>query len=115
MKRDFDLIRLILLAAESASENIAAPAFSNHTNSEVSYHIRLLVEAGLLGHDQLNDGYLLLDSGYRLTWQGHDFLDNIRQPAAWKRLKLAIEKAGGLSFELLKQLALKYASETFLN
>lgn len=41
----------------------------------------------------------------RLTWQGHDFLDKVRDPEIWHATKEGAKKAGGFSLELLGALA----------
>ncbi len=41
----------------------------------------------------------------RLTWDGHDFLDSIRDPVIWQETKEGVKKAGGFSLELLGDLA----------
>jgi hypothetical protein len=51
----------------------------------------------------------------RLTWAGHEFLDARRKDALWQKVKaVALQKSGGLGFEVLKQLATKLAIETAL-
>ena len=40
-----------------------------------------------------------------LTWKGHDFLDQIRDPAIWSATKEGVKKAGGFSVDILKALA----------
>lgn len=45
-----------------------------------------------------------------LTWNGHEFLDNVRNDTVWAKLKRAVaEKGGAVSFDVLKALALSYA------
>ena len=86
MKRDMKIVRLILEAAESYSENIQVPrAFiydtvieklgtENPNNDLILYNIILLIDNGYL-YDY--------DSAYnvtlRLTWDGHDLLDKLRK------------------------------------
>lgn len=41
----------------------------------------------------------------RLTWEGHDFLDTIRDDEVWAATKDGVKKAGGFSLELMKALA----------
>jgi hypothetical protein len=37
----------------------------------------------------------------RLTWSGHEFLDNVRDPEIWRRTKEGADKVGGFSLEVL--------------
>jgi Hypothetical protein (DUF2513) len=41
----------------------------------------------------------------RLTWEGHDFLDAIRDPEIWCKTKSGAEEVGSFTFDLLKELA----------
>ena len=90
MKRDMDLVREILLQLENSNAQPLGPAeiaIEGRTNTEVSYHIELLHEAGLLearnwsshsGHDW---------RAIRLTWWGHEFLDAARSDTIWREAK----------------------------
>ncbi|ARR55301.1 hypothetical protein HY78_18570 [Rhizorhabdus wittichii DC-6] len=44
-------------------------------------------------------------SGIRLTWEGYDLLDAIRDPAIWRSVKRAASKVGSWSIETLAALA----------
>jgi hypothetical protein len=41
----------------------------------------------------------------RITWNGHDFLDSIRDPRIWDKAKRQVQGAGGFTVDLLKDLA----------
>jgi hypothetical protein len=43
-----------------------------------------------------------------LTWEGHDFLDAVRDPEVWKRTMDGAGKMGGWTFGLLKDLGAAY-------
>ena len=96
MKRNMDLIRAILLYVEEhddGTKSLAVNALTlpdeYRTVNELSFfeHIALMKERGLIE----TDGYLIR----RLTWEGHEFLDNSRSPEVWNAAK---ESAGHLSF-----------------
>lgn len=111
MKRDLDLIREILLAAESnrPGEDL------NHNSVDlgesidvVAAHVELLVDAGYV------DAHVSKDHAYgyrkwfvyRLTMQGHDYLDSVRDPEIYRETKSRLKKVGGTaSLEVVKQLA----------
>lgn len=108
MKRDMDLVREILLAVERSdadpidSIQIVIP---NYTLTQVSYHVHIMEEAGLVEALDLSS-----DDGYdfepkRLTWHGHEYLDTIRDPAIWRETKKQMEAAGGFSLDLVKAIA----------
>ncbi|HBG31044.1 MAG TPA: hypothetical protein DDW98_10500, partial [Gammaproteobacteria bacterium] len=73
------------------------------TSEEISYHVQLLHEAGLL---KAQDYSSIGDYDWKpltLTWEGHEFLDAARNETLWNRAKsIALEKTGGLGFEALK-------------
>jgi Hypothetical protein (DUF2513) len=41
----------------------------------------------------------------RLSWEGHDYLDAVRDPKIWKMTKEATDKVGSWAFELVKEVA----------
>lgn len=109
MKRDMDLIRGILLAAEEGTDTIDVQegiAGIEATAEELEYHLNLMRQADLINVDAVSLGGAYFLQG--LTWAGHDFLDTIRDPEVWKRTKDGASKVGGWSFGLLKDLATAY-------
>jgi hypothetical protein len=44
-----------------------------------------------------------------LSWQGHEFLDNIRNPDVWGRTKEGMKAVGGFGLEIAVQVAKAYA------
>ena len=110
MKRDMDLCRKILLDTEAApfapATEVEAEGFSHQ---EVSFHIMLLQEAGLLkGVD-----FTAVNGEHnwcveRLTWEGYEFLDAARDNKRWAKAKDVMTKVGGLSLPVLVQLLTSY-------
>lgn len=41
----------------------------------------------------------------RITWEGYDFLDSIRDDAIWRETKSEAKKFGAFSYDTLKALA----------
>ena len=97
MQRDMDLIRDLLLKIESdptldGSRYVIfndPSEFGSHTLNEITYHVDLLMEAGLVKGEI--GGELPLVS--RLTWQGHEFLADTSDPGVWANV---MERARGL-------------------
>jgi hypothetical protein len=114
MQRDMDLVRELLLKLESLpmrpgavvliSGNDAELAVPGHSADEIEYHLSLIREAGLVESpgSQLACGGI---SFRRLTWEGHNFLDSVRDPLIWRETKEGAKKAGGFSIDLLVALA----------
>lgn len=112
MKRDMDLLRLLLLRLETISENDGVDTWEYTKDDiglesfewdQVVYHYGLACEAGLVasgGNGQI--GRILVR---RLTWAGHDFVDAVRDDEIWRRTRQSATAAGGFSVDLLKDLA----------
>ena len=105
MKRDMDLIRLILLALEG-DEVACERSKSEYDRAAIAYHAALMIEAGFVDGVVSNDengipAHCVLQ---RMTWAGHDFLDAMRDETIWKRAKESILKPiGGVAFDVLKE------------
>ena len=112
MKRDMDLVRLILLEIEKSSEDPRSQVrlkIQNYTFEQVSYHIMIMHEADLIeAVDSSTMGSSSVWYPKRLTWYGHEFLDAARNDSIWKKAK---EKASSMNFELLKELLLGLARQ----
>ena len=113
MKLDKDLVREILLAVEAHDEpeGLIALKIDDHSAEEVSYHVRLLDEAGLLA--ALNTGGIdrFRWQPQRLTYKGHEFLDTVRDGEVWRRTKVGAEKAGVASIGFLLELGKAYGKQ----
>jgi repressor of nif and glnA expression len=105
MKRNFDLVRVILIEFENrdAAGNtpIAPIGFSN---DDVRYHIQILVDAGLINQVVIPSNGQTRSN--QLTWEGHEFLDSIRDESQWEKIKSVVkDKGAALSFEVIKMTA----------
>jgi hypothetical protein len=110
MKRDFDCIRTILIALEALGDDRAylrSAAMDGFDEETVTYNMHLLIQADLVEGQCSNPL-----SGprscvvQRLTWNGHEFLDNIRPQPIWNRIKaVAREKGLSLTFDAVKAIA----------
>ncbi|HWM89533.1 MAG TPA: DUF2513 domain-containing protein [Thermoanaerobaculia bacterium] len=117
MKRDMDLARRILFAVEEAPlDGETDLNFDDFSQEEISYHVMLLSEAGLI-EAQDQSGYGGSDwQPERLTWAGHEFLDASRDQGRWEKAKkLVREKVGGLTFDALKAVLIRLATEAALH
>jgi hypothetical protein len=120
MKRDLDLIKQILLHFENKTdwkheENLEIDGFDKDL---VAYNIQLMYESGLINGEAITSktGRIYDVLPFRLTWKGHEFLDNIKDQSRWEKIKkLIVSKGGNFSIELIKKLAFKLAEEKLLN
>ncbi len=111
-----DLIRDILLKIEEYNEptgwiNIT---IAGYTDLEISYHIKLLSQAGLIEAFNGSDTAGFDWKAKSLTWEGHEFLDSARNNTIWEKTKSVIKtKALGASFEIVKEI-LKEITVSFI-
>ena len=115
MQRDMDLARAVLLEVERRSwpEQGKPIAIHGYSGEQVGYHVKLLAQAGLIEAidcSSFDDKFAWYPTS--LTWTGHDFLDAAREHNRWERAKTLIkDKAGSVSFDILKQILVKLSLE----
>ena len=112
MKRDWDLIREVLLKIEEKADTVVAELdVEGFPPAEINYQLRLLYGADLI--ECVVAEYRDKDPTYwpkTLTWEGHDFLDAIRNEDVWTKTKTTVEdKVGSVTFEVLKAIAIEIA------
>jgi len=105
MKRDFELVRKLLLHIEGEQVEL-----SSYTEEQILYHKALLLDAGLAEgpkphyssrqFSEIPDQVIIR----RLTWEGHDLIDAIRDEGHWQKVKDWVKEAGKiLTLETLKE------------
>lgn len=121
MKRNWDTIREIIIRLEEKTDKDYALRLSNfpkERSSEISYHVELLIEAGLV-HGEMSKTIGLAVHDFiitRLTWQGHELLDAIKSDTIWNKTKQSfLSKGLSMSFDLVKSVAVKIASDYLKN
>lgn len=112
MTRDMELIRTILLKVEADpkfdgsyhSAGAASLGITDHTDEEVLYHLVMLVDAGfLVGNTKMaRMGDVVVA---KLTWNGHEFLDAIRDPDIWSKTKERAKGVASIGLGLVWELA----------
>ncbi|TBU83535.1 DUF2513 domain-containing protein [Phytopseudomonas dryadis] len=106
MKRDWELIRELLLQIEAleTGHHFFPQAVNEHSAESVGYHIHLMCQAGLIEcsqHHPWNGGPVSIANGLTLT--GHDLLDGIREGSLWEAKKAFLQaRVGGITYEGLK-------------
>jgi hypothetical protein len=115
MKRDWELVREMLLEIEGLDKGHHFFPLSTHEHSgdSVAYHLHLLEQAGLVecaDHRPLSGE--LVRIGKALTLPGHDLLDLIRDENLWLVKKaFLIEHLGGITIDALKTTMAMYPSD----
>ena len=98
MKRDMDLVRKILLEIEAnyVSTAICGLEIEGYDMAAVAYHCKILHDAGLISNYNANYGDDEIDyfSVGSLTWDGHDYLDKVRDDSLWAKTKDTIVQKG---------------------
>lgn len=111
MKLDHDLVRKIMLYLEDnltfdkqiMSSQITIPEF---TSEEIQYAVNKLDEAGFLKCKAFKP--YKFKAIFEITWEGHCFLDNIRDDGVWKNTKQKISKLASISLPIVSQVAASY-------
>jgi hypothetical protein len=128
VKRDLNLVREILLRLEPLSANPDQPVpldigkppldIPNYTDEQIAYHLRIMNDGGLIdyGHMGIQTPGLGGPSDVRfrmprfngLRWQGHEFLDDVRDPKTWEATKKTFSKVGDVSLQVAWEIARAY-------
>ncbi len=112
MKRDMDLVRLILLEIEGSEyKEIEGFYIDGYEASSVKYNGELLLQAGLI--DKFCEDSIGELTAGQLTWEGCDYLDKIRDNSIWKQTKDAIKEKGlPLVFDTIKTISTAFITAT---
>lgn len=116
MKRNMDLCRLILFKIEDEYKSTALShlQIDGYDIEIIAYHCDLLFEAGLIKSYKstyASDKIYFFSVG-ALTWEGHDFLDKIRENTIWNRTKNRIkENALPMTLEVIKTIAISLIND----
>jgi Hypothetical protein (DUF2513) len=106
MRKDVDLIRLILLQVEGETQ----VDLSSYSADQINFHKALIKEGGLAegivsystakdARSDIPDLAVLT----RLTWDGHEFLDKAKSEKTWAKAKDLVQRNGAtLSLEAMK-------------
>lgn len=111
MQRDMDLVRSILMKIDEGNgrmrmSDLLAEDATDQDRQKLVYHLKMLTEqtgfvSGIAAHTMSGNNWIELD----VTWAGHEFLDNIRDPDVWKQTKAGASKVGGFSLKILSSVA----------
>lgn len=116
MKRDMDLVRVLLLKIGEAPFPIKfsdiVPETDGQAYENAAYNLRMLVEEvgfvkGIDASSNSGEDWLNL----QLTWYGSDFLENVRDPGVWQKTMEAGKKVGGFGIEIMIGVAKEYLKE----
>ncbi len=106
MTRDDEYIRKLLLEIEAQEipyVTVARILDPSQEELKRNYHIELLCDARLM----TSQG----GSGYRLTNQGHDYIEAIKNDTVWQKTKSAAAQVGGTTLGMMKDIAVAYLKQ----
>lgn len=109
MKRDMELVRKLLITIEESNGHEALTLPSDIDKVEVAYHLEIMDQAGFVKNNTKwagNKPYWIIAS---LTWDGHEFLDSVRNESIWNKTKEGIKmkglELGSIPLEVIKDYA----------
>lgn len=108
MRLDNDCIRDIMLYIEDNTHTIKDQVNVrsmikelNYDRETVYYHLEKMAQANFIKSlNGKNDHYVS-----SLTWEGHQYLDNIREDHIWKAVKEKANTVGSVSLQVMIPLA----------
>lgn len=121
MKRDLELVKLLLLEIEEKYQGNPIQSLpeneKNHSKQEIEYHLELMNSYGLINcriTKTFGGSHFIIQG---ITWSGHDFLDAARNDVVWKAAEDEAEKKGSkfreLPFEIAKALLIQASKNMF--
>ncbi len=111
MKLDHECVRDVLLYLEENLEinnNVKASRIQipEKTTEEIIYTCQKLMEASYINGSKVATLGGISDVFIRsITWDGHQFLDNIRTPEVWQKTKGIATEIGSTSINILSTIA----------
>ncbi|WP_220739135.1 DUF2513 domain-containing protein [Leuconostoc miyukkimchii] len=117
MKLNNDCVRSTLLFIEDKStinENLTKNDFMNgkelvsYNPDDIIYTLQKLDEAGYINIKfiYVNDTLVLIDC-YAITWDGHKFLDTVRDSKVWSETKNITSKFASVPLNMVSDIASK--------
>jgi len=106
MTRDDDLVRQILIHIEE-KDGLVLSEFDVDEDT-VLYHVEILIEADYVSGEVTKsiNGRRVKAFVERLTWKGHEFLEDIRSDTVWNETKKRVSNAvGSASLSVIQRVA----------
>lgn len=122
MKLDHDCVRDVLIYIEDKhkmgsflhlDDFLDAKELHKYDPDEIKYVLLKLLEAKYIeaSPPAYSNGILVEFSCGGLSWDGHQFLENIKDPKIWKKTKKAASKVASASLTILSSLAASILSK----
>ncbi|PCJ92428.1 MAG: hypothetical protein COA46_04260 [Porticoccaceae bacterium] len=102
MRRDWDLMRMILLEIEDSKDIDTFMNFSEKgylytdklkefDREKIIYHIQLLISADFISTNSDDYGEKEITG---LSWKGHEYAEKLRDSERWRKIKLYVSEKG---------------------
>lgn len=118
MKLNYDCLRLILLGIErdlkwdddlnyyALNLNSFVQELKDCSKAEIAYALKMGIEAHLIdGYIKDCDSHIMDIICFGLTYEGHQFLDTVRENKIWKKTKEILSAVGGASLSVIASVA----------
>jgi hypothetical protein len=88
MKLQLEIVKILL---ESIEKSTDIPSYQNVDANVVTYHLCLMIEGGLIKGMEIfnteNNVTVVIEG---LTWEGHNFLANLKNPTFWNEYTICL-------------------------
>lgn len=119
MKRDWNIIRGVLLKLEDAptpNTTVSSRNFPEFDEQVVAYNMRLLKTAGyvnaMIRESSTGDGLILGAVVKSMTPAGHELLDTIRNDTVWAKVQERFKSQGlDMTFDLVMKVGKKFLAD----
>ena len=118
MKLNYDCVRSVLLTVEKSKTideelnlnpltvETIFEQLTKYEDNEILYTIEKLKEAGYINATvSFAAGHFIDGTVSSITYSGHEYLDNIREPEVWRKVKAMLKNAGAITLPLISQAA----------
>lgn len=105
MKRDWEVIRKILIQLEAVQDEngrLHCEQVTEFDTGTVFYHMGLIIEAGFANGDCERSFKRYYGYVSHITWRGHEWLDSVRDYARLKNANLPLRVLRTVSRQLRK-------------
>jgi len=118
VKRDLNLVRELLLRLEPLPAHPQNPIaikigeppldIQGYTNDEIAYNLQTMADGDLLYYINIGSDGRTIPHFCGLRWTGHEFLDDVRNPEAWRDIMDQAKRYGGVGLKVAWELAKAY-------
>ena len=118
MKLNYDCARSVLLTVEKSKTideelnlnplkvETIFEQLPKYEDNEILYTIENLKEVGYINATvRFAAGHFIEGTVSCITYSGHEYLDNIREPGVWRKVKAMLKNAGATTLPLISQAA----------